>query len=460
MKHNNKSTMIKQFALGAAGLLMLAGQPALAAVSEAEAARLKSELMPLGGERAGNADGTIPAWNGGFTQYEPVLKDGRRTDPFAQDKPLFSITAANMDQHADKLSDGVKAMFKRYPDTYRIDVYETRRTAAAPDWVYENTLRNATSATLVPDTQYGGTKPEGAYGGIPFPITESGEEAIWNHLVAWRGTAMHGQFNGVLGTARGDRVLTVAATSEEQYPYYFPDGSVESHNGQIYNIRLINHGPPIRAGEGIVGRNTWGHGDAHVYLTGQRRTRKLPESCCDTPTPATAGVQSFDELRVFAGSTKRFDWTLVGKQEMYIPYNSNRALQPTSDNDLLMPHHLNPDHVRWELHRVWVVEANVAAGQRHQAPRSRYYLDEDTWEAVLGDRWDQQGTLWKTLWTLPMAMPDLPATAGLTNGFYDLVSGAWFANNVFNESSLHRVTAERYPERIFTASGLMSRGLR
>lgn len=459
MKHNNKRKILKQFVLSAAGMLMLASQPALAAVSEAEAERLKGDLTPMGGERAGNADGTIPAWDGGFTEYEPVFNGGRRTDPFAQDKPLFSITAANMEEHADKLNDGTKAMFKRYPDTYRVDIYETRRTAAAPEWVYENTLRNASRAKLVPERD-GGSRPEGAYGGVPFPITDDGEEAIWNHLVAWRGTSMHGKFNGVLGTSRGDRVLTVDAVSEEQYPFYFPEGSADTHNGHVYNIRLINQGPPIRAGEGIVGMNTWGQGDAHVYLTGQRRTRKLPESCCDTPTPATAGVQSFDELRVFSGSTKRFDWTLVGKQEMYIPYNSNRSLQPTSDNDLLMPHHLNPDHVRWELHRVWVVEANVAAGQRHQAPRSRYYLDEDTWEAVLGDRWDQQGALWKTLWTLPVVMPDLPATAGLTNGFYDLVSGAWFANNVFNESNLQRVIADRYPERTFTASGLMSRGLR
>ena len=457
MPKNNK--VMKQMVCGA-GMLLLASQIAFAAVSESEAARLGDELTPLGAERAGNANNTIPAWDGGMTSYEPVLDNGRRTDPFAGDKPLFSITAANLNEHADKLSDGVKAMFNRYPDTYRIDVYETRRTAAAPDWVYENTRRNATNAKLVPDTQGGGTRPEGAYGGIPFPITDSGEEAIWNHLVAWRGTSMRSEFHGVLGTSRGDRVLTVDAISEEQYPFYFQDGDANSHNGQIYNIRLINQGPPIRAGEGIVGVNTWGHGDASVYLTGQRRTRKLPESCCDTPTPATAGVQSFDELRVFAGSTKRFDWKLAGKREMYIPYNTNRSLQPTRDNDLLMPNHLNPDHIRWELHRVWIVEANVGSGQRHQAPRGRYYLDEDTWEAVLGDRWDQQGTLWKTMWALPVVMPDLPATAGLTNGFYDLVSGAWFANNVFNESSTHRVSVDRHPERIFSASGLMSRGLR
>lgn len=448
------------WALSAAGMMILAVQPAFAAVSEAEAMRLKSELTPLGGERAANADGSIPEWNGGLTDYSPVLEAGRRADPFAEDKPLFSITAANVSQYAGKLADGVQAMFKRYPDTYRIDVYETRRTAAAPEWVYENTFKNATQATLVPDEQNGGTKPKDAYGGIPFPIPQNGEEAIWNHLVAWRGTSMNGRFHGVLGTAAGDRVLTVDAVSEEQYPYYVQGGSADSHNGQIYNIRLINEGPPIRAGEGIVGRNTWGHGDAHVYLTGQRRTRKLPESCCDTPTPATAGVQSFDELRVFAGSTKRFDWKLVGKQEMYIPYNSNRSLQPSRDSELMMPHHLNPDHVRWELHRVWVVEATVAKGQRHQAPRNRYYLDEDTWEAVLADRWDQQGELWKTLWTLPIVMPDLPATAGLTNGFYDLVSGAWFANNVYNESNLHRVPVDGHPERIFTAAGLKSRGLR
>ncbi|HWH84134.1 MAG TPA: DUF1329 domain-containing protein, partial [Burkholderiaceae bacterium] len=147
----------------------------LAAVTADEAAKLKTELTPLGGEKAGNKDGTIPAWTGGYTTPIPGDKPGgRRGDPFKDEKPLFSITAKNVAEHADKLTDGTKAMFAKYPE-YRIDVYKTHRTAAAPQWVYDNTLKNATRAKMVGDL------PEGAYGGIPFPIPKTGAEVMWNH---------------------------------------------------------------------------------------------------------------------------------------------------------------------------------------------------------------------------------------------------------------------------------------
>jgi len=199
---------------------------------------------------------------------------------------------------------------------------------------------------------------------------------------------------------------------------------------------------------------------SYVYLAGQRRTRKLPNACCDTPTPAAAGVMSFDEIEVFSGRLDRFDWKLIGKKEMLIPYNTNRSLKPTKDTDLVSGNHLNPDHVRWELHRVWVVEANLKPGQRHLAPKSVYYIDEDSWNAVLGDRWDAKGQLWKTVWALPVLMPDVPGVIEQSFGFYDLVSGAWFASNLVNEKSAHYKLMPRYSDATFTPESLAGSGLR
>ena len=51
-----------------ASLLLIGSATAQAAVSDAEAQQLNSTLTPLGGERAGNADGSIPAWDSGFKQ--------------------------------------------------------------------------------------------------------------------------------------------------------------------------------------------------------------------------------------------------------------------------------------------------------------------------------------------------------------------------------------------------------
>jgi hypothetical protein len=431
----------------------LCAQLAFAAVTPDEAAKLKGELTPLGAQKAGNKEGTIPAWTGGIA---PAPGGGRRPDPFKDEKPLLSITAKNMDQYADKLTEGVKLMLKRYPDSYRLDVYPTHRTAAAPQWVYDNTFKNATRAKL------NGYLPEGAYGGIPFPVAKTGAEAMWNHILGWRGTSERVDLHGVQVTANGQRVLTVDGVVDQQYPYYFEDGSPETFKGVHWLIRLLNAGPPIRAGEAIVGREHL-DGDktqSWVYLTGQRRVRKLPQSCCDTPTPATAGVMSFDEIGVFSGRLDRFDWKVLGKKEMYIPYNSNRSLVPTKDSDLLGEKHLNPDHVRWELHRVWEIEATLGKGQRHLAPRSRYYLDEDTWLAILGDRWDANGQLWKTTWSLPIALADLPGVVQSVMGFYDFVTGGYFANNVTNEKVDQYKLMPRYKDSTFTPEALAGEGTR
>ena len=170
-------------------LLAVAGT-AIAQVSPEQAQQLKSNLTPMGGEKAGNKDGSIPAWTGGYTTPLPGYRQGgRRSDPFAGEKPLFSITSQNMGSYADKLSDGTKAMFKKYPGTYRVDVYKTHRTAAAPQWVYDNTFKNATRSKLVQKPS--GPTPEGAYGGIPFPIPQNGAEVMWNHQLRWRGATWH-----------------------------------------------------------------------------------------------------------------------------------------------------------------------------------------------------------------------------------------------------------------------------
>jgi hypothetical protein len=432
----------------------LSMQAAQAGVSAEEAAQLKTTLTPLGAERQGNKEGTIPEWTGGLVK--PGKSGGRRDDPFAAEKPLYSINASNVASHADKLTEGTRLMFKRFPQSYRIDVYPTHRTAAAPAWVYDNTFRNATRATLKDGM------PQGAYGGIPFPIPKAGKEVMWNHVLRWRGEAWHFEASQILTTADGKHVLSADAAGDINMPYYYKDGSPEKFDGTYWLLRLINTGPPLRAGEGIVGRENYDPEkiQAWVYLTGQRRVRKLPNPCCDSPTPSAAGQMFFDETEGFTGRMTRFDFKLLGKKEMLVPYNTNRTLQPTRATDLLGEHHLNPDLLRWELHRVWVVEATVAPGQRHQAARNLYYIDEDSWHVLLADRWDAKGTLWRSLWFLTITAPEVPAVEGMTFGVYDHLSGSWFANNVFNEKADQFKLMPRYDDAVFTPEALSGEGVR
>jgi len=449
--------MFKLSSIALAAALLAGATGAWAAVSADEAAKLKTELTPLGGEKAGNKDGSIPAWTGGYTTPIAGFKNGgKRADPFASEKPLYQVTAKNMEQHADKLTEGVKGMLKKYPDSFRVDVYPTHRTAVVPQWVADNTAKNAVKAELKDNI------PVNAFGGIPFPIPKSGAEVMWNHSLRWRGEAWHVAVKGIQGTGDGKHVVTGVASGDFQMPYYFKDGSADKFDGNFWSIRLNFTGPALRAGEGIVGREAL-NGDktqVWVYVTGQRRVRKVPNACCDTPTPTSAGVSMFDQTDVFNGRLDRFDWKIVGKKEMLIPYNGNKLLA-TSEADALMAHHLNPNAVRWELHRVWVVDATVAAGKRHLSPKRRYYLDEDTWIAVLADHWDANGQLWQMGFSNPVVMPDLPGTTSPQQfGFFDLISGTWYYDSALNDAAEQYKIMPRYADTVFTSEALTGEGVR
>ncbi|MCF4982501.1 DUF1329 domain-containing protein, partial [Pseudomonas gessardii] len=202
------------------------------------------------------------------------------------------------------------------------------------------------------------------------------------------------------------------------------------------------------------GRPTW------QYLTGQRRTRKLPNAAYDTPSFVTSGQMNYDEVYIFEGPMNRYSWKLIGKQELYVPYNNNKNLQPTKDSDVLGANFLNPDYVRWELHRVWVVEAELIPGNRHVMPKRKFYLDEDTWQAVLADNWDAKGKLWKTAYMLNIVAPELPGVVNSSFGVYDLQTGNWFANNVFNSYEDQITFHKPWPDSFFSPDSLASEGVR
>lgn len=458
------TTMKKTVHLAIVCALAVSLPHAFAAVSPDEAQKLKgNELTPMGSERAGNAAGTIPAWDGGLTGSGSYNGKGKRQDPFAEDKPLYSVSASNMGEYDAVLTEGTKAMLKKYP-SYRIDVYPTRRSFAAPQSFYDHTFTNATRAELGAAPSY---SPTGAFGGVPFPLPEDANEVMWNHMLHWRGYAFEQPMTNALISEDGRHVTTAVGNSQVQMPYFDPKGDLETfegkHNRDYWLFRMVNEGPPIRAGEAIIGREnmvpdqtrTW------VYLTGQRRVRMLPNSCCDTPTPAAAGVAGFDDLQVWLGRLDRFDWKLVGKKEMLIPYNANKSQLAPDVDTLLMENHLNPDYVRWELHRVWVVEANLRKGQRHTASKGTYYIDEDSWRAVTGERYDAKGNLWKVLFNLPVVAPELPGFVQGPHGFYDLIAGTWYASNLEANHPGSLVLKEGgWPDSQFTASSLTGSSLR
>lgn len=447
----------KMIAFAAAVALSAAANSAVAAVGADDAAKLKTVLTPLGGEKAANQDGSIPAWSGGQTGPVAGAKIGDvPVNLFPDQKPVLQINAANMEQHAEKLSEGTQALLKKFPDTFYLDVYPTQRTAVAPQHIYDSTFRNATDCKLIEN----GMSVEGCFGGIPFPIPQSGLEVIWNFLLRIEPEAKEYGFKNFVISSNGVRSLATRNDQFFQHPYYYKDGSAETWSGRYFLQRFSTTAPPFKAGESLVihdsidpatPRNAW------QYLVGQRRVRRAPTVGYDTPDFVSSGANYFDEVFGFFGPPDRYEWKLVGKREMYIPYNNNE-LVTASDSDAFSKFHLNPSKVRWELHRVWEVEATVAAGKRHAVPKRKFYVDEDTWLVVMVYGYDAQGTLWRTAQLPTFFVPTVPAVLNTPSITFNLQANTMSTNNTLHGES-YRVVP-RKPETFFTGDAVAAEASR
>ena len=437
---------------------MLGAQAAQASVGAEEAARLHNgTLTPLGAEMAGNADGSIPPWDGGITKpLAGNMLGDIPTQLFANEKPLFQVTAGNMAKYADLLSDGTKALLQKYPDSFRLDVYPSHRTAAAPSVVYDNIARNALRCSI----KEGWDTIRGCIGGIPFPIPKQGVEVMWNHLLRVEAPSIEYRFRNIIGSADGAHTLATRNEIAFQYPPYYKDAKSEEWSGEYAMFRYLTIEPPFKSGESLVARDSINGKyprQAWQYLVGQRRVRRAPTVSYDTPDFVSSGANYFDEVQGFFGALDRYDWKLIGKKEMLIPYNDNGILGVTV-NQALDKHHLNPDHLRWERHRVWEVEATVAEDRRHAVPKRRYYIDEDAWLIALVDGYDKKGALWRTSQGIPYVVPAIPATLLRTAVVFNLEANTMSVVQMLNEEDFKVVPPK--PESYFTGTAMGAEGVR
>lgn len=443
--------------LALSAIAMALSGAAQAAITADEAKALGSSLTVIGAEKAANKDGTIPEYTGGLTTPPAGYKagDGMRPNPFASEKPRFTIDAKSMAQHADKLTEGTKALLQKYP-SYRVDVYPTHRTVAFPKFVADNTAKNATKAK----TNNDGRSIEGAHAGFPFPIPKNGYEAMWNHLVRFNGQAYEAKYRNLSVDASGRPTLATEGVSVQEYPFW---DTGKSTADTFWRIKLSYTGPARRAGEAllIVDPLDIGQKDrrAWSYLPGQRRVKVAPDFSHDTPNPGTAGATTFDDTFIFNGSMERFDFKLVGKKEMYVPYNTYAAVYQAKQDELLKPNHLNPDLVRWELHRVWVVEATLREGKRHVYSKRVFYLDEDSWAALASDEYDARGQLYRAGFAYMAPSYDLPAPFSDMFGHYDLVARIYSLTGFIAETGGLRHT-KPLGEREWSADALAGAGIR
>jgi hypothetical protein len=404
------------------------------AASEQEAARLGKDLTPVGAEKAGNKDGTIPAWTGGITKPPAGWKaSDPRVDPYKDDKVLFSIDASNVDKHKDKLSEGQQTLIRTLKG-YRMDVYPTRRSCGYSDEIYQNSAKNARVARLAE----GGWQLENAVGrGVLFPIPKNGAEAVWNHKLRFQGAGRIEHYSTLFSAKSGD-FSQLAQNQWVAYPIHDP--AMKSFEDlKKSEAKILNEvvAPAARAGEMILVHWFMDRGsDAWLYFPGQRRVRRAPSFAYDNPVPGYENLETVDQYPMYAGAMDRYDWKLVGKKEMYIPYNNWKLIDKSRKyKDIYLPDYVNRDLMRYELHRVWVVEATLKEGMRHIFPRRVMFIDEDSWTLLLTDLYDAQGKVWRVQEASLWVAPEIPACVSQEFVGYDLNVGRYIAETATQEAA-------------------------
>ncbi|MEB0080234.1 DUF1329 domain-containing protein [Pseudomonas sp. CCI3.2] len=427
--------------------LSLLATGVMAAVSDTEAAKLGTTLTPMGAEKAGNAAGTIPAWSPLPKNAGTVDSKGFLSDPYASEQPLFVITAQNVDQYKDKLAPGQIAMFKRYPDTYKMKVFPSHRGATVPDDVFAAIKTNATHTKLVA----GGNGLENFKTAVPFPIPQTGVEVIWNHITRYRGGSVQRLVTQATPQANGsfslvyfrdqfvfrDNLKKSASDEASAKPVDEDEKAGDASNILFYFKQEVT--APARLAGGVLlvhetldqvkePRSAW------VYNAGQRRVRRAPQVSYDGPGTAADGLRTSDNLDMYNGAPDRYDWKLMGKQEMYIGSDSYKLDDPALKYaDILKAGHINQDLARYELRRVWHVTATLKEGQRHIYAKRDFFIDEDSWQAAVIDHYDGRGQLWRVAEAHAQSYYNMQVPWYTLETLYDLQSGRYLALGMKNE---------------------------
>ncbi|MFP3977844.1 DUF1329 domain-containing protein [Marinobacter sp. KMM 10035] len=446
----------KLLATGILAASLVAGQ-AWGAVSAGEAAKLGDSLTPIGAEKAGNG-GAIPAWDGGLTSPPAGYKgDGIYVNPFPNEKPQFTIDQSNVAEYADKLSPGQVAMIKQYKD-YVLPVYETHRTAAYPQNIMDETVKNATKAEMIK----GGNGLDNYQNATPFPIPQNGLEVYWNHITRYRGGSVQRNVGQATPTTNGSYSI-VKFQDELTWRTYLTDYAPDKDPNVLFYFKQAITGPARLAGNVLLVHETLDQvaepRRAWVYNAGQRRVRRAPQVAYDGPGTAADGMRTSDNFDMFNGAPDRYNWELVGKKEMYIPYNSYKLVDRDLTYDqIIKPGHINQNLTRYELHRVWHVKATLKEGERHIYAQRDLYIDEDTWQAAVVDHYDGRGELWRVAEAHSMQFYDRDVPWYAIETLYDLLSGRYLVNGLTNEETNPYQFGVQRQSRDYTPAALRRAG--
>ena len=398
----------------------------------ASALNAEDGLTPIGAEKQGNMDGSIPEWTGGLADI-PKGYNKKKPDvlpnPFAGEQPSYQISHKNLQTYRHLLSDGHATLLADNPESYVINVYPTHRSAGYPDSIYQATAENTGNISL----NEGGSGLENYQNGVPFKQAKSALEVIWNHITRYRGDSIRRKVASA--TIQEDGRYTLIK-SEGQVSFSHSLKGADSNTLFYIKSRIVE--PTRMAGDVLLVHETFDQlkdsRKAWVYSASQRRVRRAPDFAYDSPMPFADGFVVADQIDMFNGAPDRYEWKLLGKKELLIPYNNYHLYsKKIRYKDLLKVGHIDPLYVRFEKHRVWVIEANLKKNARHIYGKRVFYIDEDTWQISVIDYFDGHNQLWRMgeAYALYFYQEEIPLYA--FEAIYDLQSKRYVVLGMSNE---------------------------
>lgn len=452
-KNKEALDVMRYIGLMVAAFACLAQSNAWGKVSDQEAARLGKDLTPMGAQVRGNKSGTIPSWTGGLKKPVAGYQPGSfHIDPYKKDRIILVIDHTNVDQHKDKLTPGQISLIKANP-TYFMNVYPTHRSAAYPQFVYDQVKKNATTSEL----QKYGSGVKNTLMSSPFPIPKNGLEVLWNHTLRFRGLNSSYVSSTASTTPGGEKSVT---TREYKYHWAYsqPGITLEDIDNKIFLMKRKTLAPAKLSGQMTLVHETLDQVQSPrkswIYMPGQRRVRRTPDLAYDTADIDSNGIRTVDQVDMFNGAPDFYEWSLLGKQEKYVPYNAYQVHQGNlSVDDIVGPKHLTPELLRHELHRVWVIEANLRVGMSHIYTKRRYYVDEDSWQILLAEEYNKEGQLVQVSEAHTVNHYEVPVVFSTLETTYDLEERRYYIEGLDNERSPMDFSV-KFNRREFTSSAM------
>ncbi|WP_204360094.1 DUF1329 domain-containing protein [Ralstonia sp. GX3-BWBA] len=424
---------------------------------------MAEDLTPEGADRSASKDGSVPVY-AGKQSPEAGWEWGKVRGDFwkhKSEKPLYSIDASNIDKYADKLTPGQIQLLKQKKG-YRMDVYASHRECQVPDFVAQNSKANLTGAKL---DSTGEQLQTATLPGVVFPQPKNGAEAILNYMYRYHGEGLEWpkMVTSISPRPGSNEWIDVISPQHAFVPWGKPGKTTPQDVDQLSSAAFFKmESPPALAGQAFVQRQFFNKpSETFYYFPGQRRVRRMPAYTHDAPVIGMENQYLIDEANMFYGTIDRFNWKLVGKKELLVPYNAFGMYKFKEKlHDVATPDGVASSNRRYEMHRVWVVEATLKPSARHVASKKVFYLDEDSWLALVGEDYDAQGKLWKVRESYPIPVWELGGTCdNMPFVMYDLSNGRYVMDQTtFGQGKdIHwyeQINDPRFKTDFFTAETL------